>query len=168
VSVGRITVRDVGGGFTVSVGLHPVVTVMVSVGITQPVMQVWHARGVTVLVGVTGQQSVLEGCTVSLQPFLHSSSGVGNVPARHGDGRDLDDRGAHDRLRRQRARFERRARCRRRVRVAGRRHQRAINEFRTRGRDQGRDRSQRGTDNTAGQGQDRQVDLGIGISGRSG
>jgi len=167
-SVGRMTGRDVAGGFTISVGLHPVVTVTVSVGITQPVMQVGHALGVTVLVGVTGQQSVLEGYTVSLQPFLNSFSGVGNLPARHGDSRDLDDRRTNDRLRRQWARLVRRARRRRRVRVAGRRHQRAVSKLCARGRYQGRDRSQRRTDNAAGRGQGRQVDLGIGISGRSG
>jgi hypothetical protein len=41
--------------------LHPVVTVTVWVGMTQPVVQVGHCFLVTVLVGVLGQQSVLAG-----------------------------------------------------------------------------------------------------------
>ncbi len=43
----------------VAVALHPVVTVMVSVGMTQPVVQVGQTFLVTVEVDVVGQQSVL-------------------------------------------------------------------------------------------------------------
>ncbi len=45
----------------VGVALHPVVTVMVSVGMTQPVVQVGQTFLVTVEVAVVGQQSVLRG-----------------------------------------------------------------------------------------------------------
>lgn len=48
-----------GPGSAVLVVLHPVVTVYVSVGITQPVVHVGHTFLVTVAVGVLGQQSVL-------------------------------------------------------------------------------------------------------------
>ena len=54
-------------GLTVAVAVHPVVTVEVQVGMTQPLGQVGHDEVVVYFVDVVGQQSVLvrikkEGC----------------------------------------------------------------------------------------------------------
>ncbi len=85
------------GPVTGGVVLHPVVTVMVCVGITQVVVHVGQGIFlVMVAVGVLGQQSVL--WKKSCKSMFMSKGARDDSRARHGSGRHLDVHRAHDGL----------------------------------------------------------------------